>query len=165
MTKIISQVAVLTGFLLAFSGCHLIPKSQAASEASPKPEKRTVASPSLSEGLPCNKSNYEDFIFTPGVHNCDLREVDFSGKDLSQTNLSWANIEGANFSGVNLNLANLEGVKKFGGAIFDMATTMVGTIVSDELREYARSQGALVDVIPLRPVNIPLRKKPQGWRD
>ena len=38
MRKIISRLAVLAGFLLAFSGCHLIRKSQAASEGSPSPE-------------------------------------------------------------------------------------------------------------------------------
>ena len=97
MRKIISRLAVVAGFLLAFSGCHLIHKSQAASEASPKPEKRTVASLSLSEGIPCNKGNFRDFIYTPGTHNCDLREVDFSGKDVSGGNFAGANLEGAVF--------------------------------------------------------------------
>ena len=43
MIKIISRLAVLAGFLLAFSCCHLIRKSKVASAESSKPAKRTVA--------------------------------------------------------------------------------------------------------------------------
>ena len=102
MTKIISRLVVLAGFLLAFSGCHLIHKSQAASEDSKSPSNRAVAN-TQSE---CNADNYMDFIYTPGVHNCDLREVDFSEKDLSGANFREAILSGANFKEANCSEAD-----------------------------------------------------------
>ena len=116
MRKIISRLAVVAGFLLAFSGCHLIQKSQAASEGSENPSNRAVAN-TQSE---CNADNYMDFIYTPGVHNCDLRGIDFSEKDVSGWNFAGAFLSGADFteadcSGANFFRANLTGTN-FQGA-------------------------------------------------
>ena len=145
MTKIISRLAVVAGFLLAFSGCRLIQKSQAASEDSKSPSNRAVAN-TQSE---CNASNYRDFIDRHGVHKCNLRrtmlyEADFRGANCIGADFTGAILTRANFAGANCRDADFSGVVYYESAIF-RETILIDAIMSYELREYARSQGALVD--------------------
>ena len=234
MRKIISRLAVVAGFLLAFSGCHLIRKSQAARAESPPPAKRTVASLSLSEGIPCNKGNYMDFILKDGIHNCNLRggdfrarnfrvganfegancrdadfqgahvlsatfkssdcreanfkgahvqsanfkssdcrETDFSGAHVQRSSFAGANCidadfsgaycVGADFSGASLICANFEGAD-CRGANFQGAR-IANAIMSDELREYAKSQGAILEDPRLIKVVVQGRVSPGCKRD
>jgi len=116
MFKTITQLAVLAGFLLAFSGCYLIRKSQAASEGSNSPSNRTVAN-TQSE---CNADNYMDFIYTEGTHNCDLRGADLREKDLSGANFKGADCREADFWLTRLNKADFTGAN-CAGANFDRA--------------------------------------------
>ena len=88
----------------------------------------------------------------------DLRWRDFSGKDLTGatflgTDLRWANFEGANLTEANFQFAILTGANlrktNLEDAIFFQAhllnTDLRGAKMSDKLREYARSQGAILD--------------------
>ena len=70
------------------------------------------------EDKACNASNYGDFIFMPGIHNCDLRWADLRGANLEATSLWETDLSGAN---------------------------LIGAQMSDEFREYARSAGAILD--------------------
>lgn len=66
----------------------------------------------------------------------DLRGINFAGVDLSGANLVQTNLTGANFCGANMTNADLR------GAILKDATFSGATIMSDELRAYAKEQGA-----------------------
>ena len=154
MRKIISRGAVLAGFLLAFSGCHLIHKSQAASEDSKGPSNRAVAN-IQSE---CNADNYLDFIYTPGVHNCDLREVDFREKDLSGANFKGADCReadfrgailiGADFSDADCSYAKFQNVEAFRNSKWSytilIRTIMPGRLWRHVLRSSKRSKESVI---------------------
>ena len=46
----------------------------------------------------CNIDNYRDYIYTPGLHQCDLSEADLIlDETLHQANFSGANLVEANF--------------------------------------------------------------------
>ena len=182
MIKIISRLAVVAGFLLAFPGCHLIQKNQAESESSPSHVKRPVAGVFKSiiktfrggrdlRGRDFSGKNVieEDFsgddlrgaIFKAAdaagtnfrmanLSDADMRwadftEADFRGAILERAKLNIANLEGTNFQGAIMIDVDLTRVTLFEGASFKDAV-MTGAKMSDELREYARAQGAIVDI-------------------
>lgn len=130
MIKTISETLILTGFLFlfAFSGCHLIRKSQAASEGSPRSLSSDNKEDSWTDRIrgffqsfmggkvrsfepdnkdnPCNKDNYQEFIHNPGNFYCDLRGADLREIDCAGANFSFADLRGADLSETNCERAN-----------------------------------------------------------
>ena len=124
----------------------------------------------------CHVTNYRDFIFTEGIHNCDLSNTILFGVNMWRANLQGANFQGAylaradfcgtnvtdaNFSGANLarayfcgaNLLRaifwenvLEDGSKEMGAQLEGADFRGAKNMSQELIEYARAQGAILDI-------------------
>ena len=169
MIKIISRLAVVAGFLfLAFSGCYLIRKSKVASEGGPSPAKRLVsgavknitkairkgtAPKDLSgldlrgeifegldlRGMNFQRSNLQGVNFRGSI----LQDVDFRGANLTKANLTMVYAPNADFRGAVLRDADCRG-GNFRGANFTGAD-LRGAKMSDELREYARDQGAILD--------------------
>ena len=66
----------------------------------------------------CNIDNYRDYIYTPGNHQCDLRDANLSRADFFRgANFSYANLFRANFSYANLRSTNLTRAKLWGGEV------------------------------------------------
>ena len=85
MFKMISRTLILTGFL--FMSALVFAQSE------------------------CNESNYRDFIYTPGVHNCDLRGGDFKGADCREANFAGADLRETNFEGADCRGADFTGAR------------------------------------------------------